>query len=71
MITCLADPNLDIGDCQSTDNVCLCKNQAFVAATTACVITTCHGADLTNALAGMQAACAAVVRVSLLLEAFD
>ncbi|KDQ56542.1 hypothetical protein JAAARDRAFT_36030 [Jaapia argillacea MUCL 33604] len=55
---CLANANL--GGCAATDNACLCKNQAFISSTTACIQANCTGSDLTNAEAAAQALCAAV-----------
>lgn len=58
-IPCLV--NADLGNCSATDNVCLCKSQAFVNSTTACIENACTGADLANAEADAEAICASVV----------
>ncbi|CAA7263322.1 unnamed protein product [Cyclocybe aegerita] len=49
MLPCLA--SADFGGCVQTDNVCLCNNRAFVDSTTSCVLASCSGEDLQNALA--------------------
>ncbi|KAJ3506786.1 hypothetical protein NLJ89_g6674 [Agrocybe chaxingu] len=49
MLPCLA--NADFGDCVQTDNLCLCNNRGFVDSTTTCVLASCSGDDLQNALA--------------------
>ncbi|KAH8112804.1 hypothetical protein DFH11DRAFT_384023 [Phellopilus nigrolimitatus] len=57
-LTCIATANT--GTCSSTDNKCLCANQAFVSSTTNCIESTCTGSDLQSAIQFAQADCAAV-----------
>ncbi|KAK7442062.1 hypothetical protein VKT23_016338 [Stygiomarasmius scandens] len=56
--TCLA--SADLGDCQPTDNACLCNNQAFVSSTATCIAESCQGDELEQANAASRSLCAAV-----------
>ncbi|KAG8769154.1 hypothetical protein FRC12_005132 [Ceratobasidium sp. 428] len=51
--------NADLGNCDQTDNTCLCKSQAFVDSTYSCIATACQGDDLNTATAASRALCAA------------
>ncbi|THU97529.1 hypothetical protein K435DRAFT_63627 [Dendrothele bispora CBS 962.96] len=55
---CIA--SADYGNCQPTDNVCLCNNNAFVSSTASCIASSCQGDELQEANAASQALCAAV-----------
>ncbi|KAH9903356.1 hypothetical protein C8Q73DRAFT_49714 [Cubamyces lactineus] len=52
--------NADFGSCDPSDDNCLCHSQGFVSSVTNCVVTSCSGADLTQAETAAQQACAAV-----------
>ncbi|KAI0657538.1 hypothetical protein C8Q70DRAFT_271135 [Cubamyces menziesii] len=52
--------NADFGSCDPVDDNCLCHSQSFVSSVTNCVVTSCSGADLTQAETAAQQACAAV-----------
>ncbi|EDR08109.1 uncharacterized protein LACBIDRAFT_294421 [Laccaria bicolor S238N-H82] len=47
------------GSCKETDDACLCSNEAFVTATTACIQKQCAGAQLQAAVSAAQALCLA------------
>ncbi|KAF9484322.1 hypothetical protein BDN70DRAFT_872830 [Pholiota conissans] len=55
---CLA--SADFGDCDPTDNHCLCTNSAFVSGTTTCIESSCTGADLAKAISVSQGICLSV-----------
>ncbi|KAG6895049.1 hypothetical protein C0992_003355 [Termitomyces sp. T32_za158] len=57
---CLFGTNVDLDGCQPTDNVCLCKSQAFVSKSTTCIEAACKGNDLDNALSVARTLCASV-----------
>ncbi|KAF4613366.1 hypothetical protein D9613_010846 [Agrocybe pediades] len=48
---CFVQCVTDLDGCDQADTKCLCTSNKFVTDTTACVIATCKGDDLTNALA--------------------
>ncbi|KAI0332236.1 hypothetical protein GY45DRAFT_1335719 [Cubamyces sp. BRFM 1775] len=52
--------NADFGSCDPVDDNCLCHSQSFVSSVTNCVVTSCSGADLQQAEAAAQQACASV-----------
>ncbi|RDB17231.1 hypothetical protein Hypma_001870 [Hypsizygus marmoreus] len=57
---CLIGPDVDTGSCSATDNACLCRNEAFITKSTACIVDACTGDDLDTALAAAQALCKSV-----------
>jgi hypothetical protein len=58
---CLLNPNAPFGNCDPTDNVCLCNNQEFVAYGTQCVTDACtEPADREAAFAFSRGICSAV-----------
>ncbi|KAL1714344.1 hypothetical protein EV715DRAFT_257538 [Schizophyllum commune] len=50
----------DMGDCSSTDNTCLCKNQSFIDSVTSCLQKTCSSDEVETANAGAQEICKSV-----------
>ena len=52
-----------MGDCSSTDNTCLCKNQYFIDSVTSCLQKTCSSDEVETANAGAQEICKSVVSV--------
>ncbi|KAL1742653.1 hypothetical protein HDZ31DRAFT_75357 [Schizophyllum fasciatum] len=50
----------DMGDCSSTDNTCLCKNEAFISSVTSCLQKTCSSDEVETANAGAQEICKSV-----------
>ncbi|EAU83766.1 hypothetical protein CC1G_07501 [Coprinopsis cinerea okayama7 len=40
----------DFGNCEMTDNFCLCSSEPFVSSTTTCIQAACEGEDLETAL---------------------
>ncbi|GLB39625.1 putative CFEM domain containing protein [Lyophyllum shimeji] len=59
-LSCISGPNVDLGGCAANDNACLCKSQTFVEKSTACITSSCKGAELQQALSLAQQLCAAV-----------
>ncbi|KAI0057997.1 hypothetical protein BV25DRAFT_1919699 [Artomyces pyxidatus] len=57
-IPCLE--NADLGSCAFTDLTCLCNSPSFIDSTTVCIYGACSGADLAQANAAAQEACATV-----------
>ncbi|KAG6815309.1 hypothetical protein H0H93_010284 [Arthromyces matolae] len=57
---CVMGDNVNYGGCSSTDNVCLCKSETFVSASTACIEAACSGSDLQTALSISRELCASV-----------
>ncbi|KAH7337450.1 hypothetical protein B0J17DRAFT_663026 [Rhizoctonia solani] len=51
--------NANIGTCSPTDNTCMCKSQAFIESTAACVNKSCSGDDLDKANEISRALCLA------------
>ena len=58
-----------MGDCSSTDNTCLCKNQSFIDSVTSCLQKTCSSDEVETANAGAQEICKSVVSVESLCRA--
>ncbi|OSX58336.1 hypothetical protein POSPLADRAFT_1041416 [Postia placenta MAD-698-R-SB12] len=56
--SCLA--NADFGDCNESDDSCLCRNSAFVNSVTSCIQTSCTGSDIATADEDAQQLCLAV-----------
>ncbi|KAL5497798.1 hypothetical protein ACEPAH_2729 [Sanghuangporus vaninii] len=56
--TCIA--NADLDGCSATDNVCLCKSQAFIDSIETCFDRECEAQDLENARVFVEATCEAV-----------
>ncbi|KAF8646626.1 hypothetical protein AX16_007126 [Volvariella volvacea WC 439] len=52
---CIANAPTD--PCATSDNACLCRNENFIEQTTVCIMQTCQGDDLQNALAAAQEMC--------------
>ncbi|KAH9474500.1 hypothetical protein JR316_0012960 [Psilocybe cubensis] len=49
--------NADYDGCSPTDNHCLCTSSKFVDSTTTCVMSSCTGQDLQDALSFSQGVC--------------
>ncbi|EPS96363.1 hypothetical protein FOMPIDRAFT_1032411 [Fomitopsis schrenkii] len=52
--------NADFGNCNSTDDTCLCNSSTFVNSVTSCIESSCSGNDLETAEADAQQLCLAV-----------
>ncbi|KAJ3574890.1 hypothetical protein NP233_g1468 [Leucocoprinus birnbaumii] len=57
-LECLTTANF--GNCSSTDDACLCRNQDFLNSSTTCIGQKCTGQDLENATAAARQLCLVV-----------
>ncbi|KAK0205579.1 hypothetical protein DFS33DRAFT_1329449 [Desarmillaria ectypa] len=58
-VECTTGSNIKYGNCSTSDNTCLCKNNDFVTSVETCINKSCTGNDLQTALSVAQALCAA------------